>query len=102
MSAVKPFVPEPLKEIARQVERGERPSVTVRTLLSWFWGSQRRGQFIVFAIRAALEELVLQTVPDFNLTYIDAQVEFEPAAADPQSVSTPLSQLAGINLQATD
>lgn len=58
--------------------------MTVRTLLSWFWGSQRRGQFIVFAIRAALEALALRTEPDFNLTYLDGMVEFLPVSVPEQ------------------
>lgn len=59
--------------------------MTVRTLLSWFWGSQRRGQFIVFSIRAALEALALRTEPDFNLTYLDGMVEFlSVSASEPE------------------
>src|SRR6266480_7678371 len=73
-----PHIPSSLQEVAQQVGRGERVSITVRTLLSWFWGSQRRGQFIVSAIRAALDKLGLETQPDFNLTYLDGQVTFVP------------------------
>jgi CBS domain-containing protein len=73
---LEPHIPSSLQEVAQQVERGERPSVTVRTLISWFWGSQRRGQWIVTAIRAALDNLGLETRPDFNSTYLDGLVTF--------------------------
>jgi CBS domain-containing protein len=97
-----PYVPDSLREIARQVERGERPSVTVRTLLSWFWGSQRRGQFIVTSIRTALERLSLRTVPDFNLIYIDGQVEFVPVSVAEQKPNEPLTQTSELSVQPTD
>jgi hypothetical protein len=83
-----PYVPEKLKEVANRLGQGEQPTATVRELLSWFWSSQRRGQFIVFAIRSALHELSIQTVPDFNLTYIDAQITFLPSTASPPASVT--------------
>jgi CBS domain-containing protein len=78
-----PYVPDPLKEVAQQLERGERPTATVRTLLSWFWGSQRRGAWIVTVIRTALRKLALETTPDFNSTYLDGLIEFIPEKPKP-------------------
>jgi len=94
-----PYVPESLKEVAKQVQRGEKPSATVRTLLSWFWGSQRRGAFIVSAIRTALVEVSLKTSPDFNLTYLDDLLTFLPSprekADEGKSSSTRDSSFSG-------
>lgn len=74
--------------------------MTVRTLLSWFWGSQRRGQFIVFSIRAALEALALRTEPDFNLTYLDGMVEFLPVSVLGQESG--VAQTSGPSVSPTD
>ena len=85
------YVPESLKEVAKQVQRGEKPKETVRTLLSWFWGSQRRGAFIVSAIRRALAEVSLKTEPDFDLTYLDGRVAFLPLSKEKPVVEEPPS-----------
>lgn len=72
------FIPEQLKEIKAKLERGEQANaVSVRTLLSWFWGAQRRGWWIVEQIRRSLNELQLETFPDFNSAYIDALIGFK-------------------------
>jgi CBS domain-containing protein len=75
------FVPQELLEIAQKVKLGQTPTCSVRSLLSWFWGAKRRGSFIVLAIRTALWETHLTTVPDFDATYLDGMVTFLPAAA---------------------
>jgi predicted transcriptional regulator len=85
--------PPELKNVAEQVAQGQRPVVTVRTLLSWFYGSQRRGRWIVSIIRIALEGLNLQTEPDFDATYLDGQVTFVPK-------STPETVVATLGVQA--
>jgi CBS domain-containing protein len=85
------YVPESLKEVAKQVQRGEKPTATVRTLLSWFWGSQRRGAFIVSAIRRALAEVSLKTEPDFDLTYLDGRIAFLPLPKEKAVVEEPPS-----------
>jgi predicted transcriptional regulator len=102
LSTWQPFVPEDLRTIARQVEQGERPTATVRTLLSWFWGSRRRGNFIVTSIRLALKELGLRTEPDFNYTYLDGQVEFIQASVpEPKPTEVP-SQGSELTVLPTD
>ncbi len=77
-----PYIPQQLENISKQIAAGERPRVTVRTLLSWFFGSQRRGHWIVSVIREALNALNLKTDPDFDWTYLDAEVIFLPQEKD--------------------
>lgn len=74
--------------------------MTVRTLLSWFWSSQRRGEVIVFAIRAALKALALRTEPDFNLTYLDGLVEFLPVTVPEQKPT--VTQTSGLSVSPTN
>ena len=48
------MIPEKLTEIRARLDKHEKVDpVTVRTLLSWFWNSQRRGWFVVYTIREA-------------------------------------------------
>ena len=73
---------ERLLEIARALKNGEpAPTVTVRAFLSWFFGSQRRGRWVVSYIRDGLDKAGLRTVPDFESTYLDADMTFELAAS---------------------
>ena len=77
-----------LSEIARSLEASEPVSpITVRGFLNWFWYSQRRGRWITSWIRDRLEEAGLRTVPDFESTYLDAEITFELATeeADPKT-----------------
>jgi len=68
--------PEELQEVRKQLERGQvPPEVTARTFLAWF-GAQRRGVGVVRGIRGALEELELETDPDFESAYIDSEIGF--------------------------
>src|SRR2546425_3270038 len=69
------YVPEELGQISEQVRQGQRPSVTVRTLLSWFH-AQRRGNWIVQEMRNTLDRLGLDTVPNFEWAYIDGRISF--------------------------
>jgi predicted transcriptional regulator len=71
------YVPEELKEVKNLLEKeGNVQPIKVRTLLNWFWGSQRRGWFVVKTIRDALKNQNLETFPDFNSAYIDSLIEF--------------------------
>ncbi len=71
---------ERLAEISRVLRAGESsPVVTVRSFLKWFFGTQRRGHWIVSYIRTMLEEAGLQTEPDFESAYLDAEMRFELA-----------------------
>jgi hypothetical protein len=55
-----------LTEIAEQLHADKEVSpLTVREFLSWF-GAQRRGYSIVEKIRQALNDVKLQTEPDFE------------------------------------
>ena len=36
------YIPEPLQDIAAKVQAGQQPSITLRTLLSWY-GAERWG-----------------------------------------------------------
>jgi predicted transcriptional regulator len=68
---------ERLAEIARRLRSGESaPVTTVRIFLSWFFGTQRRGHWIVSYIRRALDQAGLRTEPDFESAYLDAEMQF--------------------------
>ncbi len=70
------MIPDKLNEIKERLDKGENVDrVSVRTFVSWFWGSQRRGWWVVKSIRTALTELQLETFPDFNSAYIDSLIE---------------------------
>lgn len=70
-----------LTDIARTLRNGEPvQAITVRAFLSWFFGTQRRGRWIVTVIRNEMDEAGLRTVPDFESTYLDAEMRFELAA----------------------
>lgn len=79
-------VPVELRKVAEQVQQGQHPSVPIRTLLSWFWGSKRRGTWIVNVIREALTTLNIRTDPDFNYSYLDDSVMFIPLGTSPARV----------------
>jgi predicted transcriptional regulator len=67
---------EKLTEIKERLEKNEKVDpVSVRTFLSWFWSSQRRGWWVVKTIKESLLEAQLETVPDFNEVYIDSLIE---------------------------
>lgn len=68
---------EKLKEIKAKLDKGEKAEpMTVRNFLKWYWGSQRRGWWVVKTIRESLEKHGLETFPDFNNVYIDSLIEF--------------------------
>jgi len=75
-------VPE-LIAIREAVDRGERPTATVRALLSWF-GAKRRGVGVLDRIDTALRELGLITEPYFAVAWFDNEVEFLNEEPRPQ------------------
>ena len=83
-----PYVPEPLRDVAAKVGQGQQPSTTVRVFLSWFWGAQRRGSFIKGVMREALAATKLNTIPDFDETYIDGPILFVAAVQEPPPAAT--------------
>jgi predicted transcriptional regulator len=92
-------VPDELKKVKEEIEAGQNPITTVRTLLSWF-GAYRRSWRNVELIRATFSELMLETVPDFEFPYIDATVRFQrktqpatPAQEQHQQDGQPLVDL---------
>lgn len=81
-----------LPTIAAAIKNGESvPPVTVRTFLNWFFGTQRRGRWIVSYIKGELSKLGLRTVPDFESTYLGSEISFElalPASIGDATVRT--------------
>jgi hypothetical protein len=68
---------ERLVQIAAQLKGKKTPqTVTTREFLAWFH-AQRRGSWVVWRIRSALNDAGLRTVPDFEGAYIDSYIEFE-------------------------
>jgi predicted transcriptional regulator len=77
--------PQQLKTIAEQVHDGATARCTVRELLRWYT-YERRGRFIIWAIRRDLARLKLRTEPDFEAAYIDGELSFEKLV---EQASTP-------------
>ena len=73
------------ERMKREIDSGAAPDseeLTVREFLSWF-GYARRGRHKVSRIRHMLAELDLRTVPDFEVTWIDARISIE---LDPEAI----------------
>jgi predicted transcriptional regulator len=69
-------IPAELQDIAAKVlagDKGQRASV--RRILEWF-GKSRRGWRVTRRIRAAMDQLGIDTIPDFDEVNIDWQVAF--------------------------
>lgn len=68
------WIPKRLGWMATRLKEGHRVNrITVRDLLRMF-RAERRGLNKVHDIRAALDSLGLETVPDFESTWIDARI----------------------------
>jgi predicted transcriptional regulator len=65
-----------VNQVSQQINAGQTPTTTVRTLLSWF-GAYRRTWRQVKKVRDALNEVELLTVPDFEGEYIDSSIGFQ-------------------------
>lgn len=86
---------EQLPIIASALKKGEFvPAIPVRTFLNWFFGSQRRGRWIVGYIREQLDELGLRTVPDFESSYLGAEITFELDSTELHRDETPPPEAA--------
>ena len=68
------WIPEMFEEINKGVREGKSPTTTIRTMLSWF-GAYRRSWRNVAEIRAALEQLNLETIPDFESGHINGLIK---------------------------
>ena len=79
------FIPPQLQQVADDIRSGHRRNANVRTLLSWF-NAYRRRKNVVETIRAAMEELGLTTVPDFEEQFFDQRVVFQALADGDETV----------------
>jgi CBS domain-containing protein len=88
------FVPERLRDVARELQAGETVDpVSVRMLLAFF-GNDRRGRGVVATIRAALDDVGLVTRPDFDSVWIDDRVQFHLATeGDPTAEGAPVPEV---------
>lgn len=67
---------EQLWDIAKQIDELDVPAtISVRDFL-WWWGAERRSYWTVFRIRRDLAGAGLETVPDFQSTYLDSEITF--------------------------
>lgn len=64
-----------LEEVNTLLAEGRSPSVTVRELLSWVL-AERRGYVVATLIKSKLKQNNLITIPDFESTYLDSEIEF--------------------------
>ncbi|HJT65216.1 MAG TPA: CBS domain-containing protein [Pyrinomonadaceae bacterium] len=87
--------PEELKKVADRVHSGASEHHTVRQLLRWY-GYERRGRFIVWAIRRDFTNLKLHTEPDFEYAYLDGELAFQILSdqVPPQTPSNPEAEEA--------
>ena len=72
------MIPQQLKEIAEAVSAGETRTATPRKLIGWF-GAQRRGLWVSHRVREALKAVKLDTHPNFEFAWLDAEVAFRKA-----------------------
>lgn len=95
--------PDELKTVKESLEKGQAVNpVTVREFLAWF-DVQRRGVANVERIRTALLTAGLYTIPDFDETWIDAQISFakvQVVSAKGHSQGT--SKVVGVGKAITD
>lgn len=71
-------IPEPLAQVAAQVHAGRSKRAKVRTLMGWY-GLKRRREAGIAIIRSHLQQLGLETQPDFETAGFDDQVHFVTA-----------------------
>lgn len=68
-----------LKAIADALVSGQEVGpITVRDFI-WWWYAERRSYLTVWKIRSALQRAGLETSPDFESTYLDAEIHFKLA-----------------------
>lgn len=85
--------PHQLEGMAEKIRNGVvPPTKTVRTFLGWF-EAERRGYVIVSNIRSTLEQVGLETDPDFEYAYIDGHISF--VLANQESGSQRVSESIG-------
>lgn len=79
-----------LSDISETLRQGKAPeSISVRELIGWF-DALRRGSYVNWRIRRALEQAGLVTVPDFEGSHIDGRVQFAlPPPPQPEALAEP-------------
>ncbi|MEX0717109.1 MAG: CBS domain-containing protein [Planctomycetaceae bacterium] len=92
---------ERLRTIREQIDKGVvPPPETVRNFLTWF-GVTRRGSRTVSTIRQSLDDAELDTDPDFEFAFIDAQIYFIRAGSkrdpSPQQETFRIGRLESAN-----
>jgi hypothetical protein len=82
-----------LREAAERIKAGETTWLTVREFLGWF-GFQRRSYWNVRAVRDALVELGLTTIPNFEYVWLDSPIRLAtPPPLEPEQIATAESSL---------
>jgi CBS domain-containing protein len=71
-----PNIPNALKEFRESVAAGRNGEVSPRTIVGWF-GSERRSALINSYVHAALAQVGLRVLEDFESVNIDAPLTFE-------------------------
>ncbi len=82
--------PDELKKVSDRVHAGVSERCTARELLRWY-GYERRGRFIIWAIRRDFANLKLRTEPDIEYAYIDGELNFQSLAGQTPSKISPKS-----------
>jgi predicted transcriptional regulator len=88
--------PLDLRAIAERLQRGDTPErISIRDLLLLTLGAYRRGPLVVEQLRRMLADAGLKTNPDFEIPYIDYEVEFVRAdnGTPPREVSPSAREL---------
>ena len=79
-------VEKELKEAKARAKDGRPTRVSVRDFL-WWWEAQRRTHWNVVFIRKDLKKHGLKTVPDFEETYLDADIEIKLVDSEVQTAN---------------
>ncbi|TIL35378.1 CBS domain-containing protein [Mesorhizobium sp.] len=86
---------EILEEVNKIWKAGKKlEDVTTRQFLTWF-DAYRRGPNIVARIRSLLEKYSLETYPDFESRYIDANITVRPVKVVNERISDSTKQDGG-------
>jgi len=82
------WIPKELQAAADDIGEGESVVLTTRDFIWWF-GAERRTSGNVYLIRSALDELQLETDPDFESAYLDGEIRLvatQSVASDEEGV----------------
>jgi predicted transcriptional regulator len=79
-------VPEALAQAAATAKERGAVACIPRQLVSWY-GSSRRGSWIVAGIRRDLKKLGIRTEPDFEAVWVDVGISIVPVIAEKTETS---------------